>query len=123
MATQMANDFTYFDQSPAEARAGSILSVDQIQSIQNKLAIAAIEKINIEDNPLNPQIASLRRAKLDGEIGAYRFLIIGSEEAVKAAYDEAAATARLDEQKRQYNNAYQVFSAGSKVSSPSTISQ
>lgn len=121
MATALANDFSFYEQTPAEARAGATLSTDQIQHIQNKLAMAATEKINIEDNPLNPMLAALQRAKLDGEIGAYRSMIIGHQSAVSEAYEEAEAIAQLQQQKVKMVNAYEAFRQNDKSRSVSAI--
>lgn len=111
MATQLACDFTFFERTPEEMRAGETLTVDNIQNIQNLLALAATEKLNIEDNPLNPHLSALQRAKLDGEIGAYRTLIISSQAAVKETYDIATAAAKLQQQQAEIQSAYAQFTS------------
>lgn len=115
MATQIACDFTFFQRTPEEARAGAILTVDNVQHIQNLLAMASMEFLNTEDNPLNPGLVSLIRAKLQGEIGCYRSLLNGSMAAVQENYDLAILAAELDKQKETMQSAYAQFNNGTKA--------
>lgn len=109
MATQLASDFTFYDRTPEEARNGSILTADNIIHIQNLLGLAAVTLLNIESDPTNPGLAELQRAKLQGEIGAYRTLINTSREAEAEVFEEAKTRAQIEEQKQKYADKYEMF--------------
>jgi hypothetical protein len=76
MAKQIANQFTQYEfESEAEERDSCILNPGSVMNIQNKLALAALERANLEHDPLQPYLGIQREAALKGEMNAYQFLL------------------------------------------------
>lgn len=120
MATMMATDFSFFELTPAEYRAGCTLTSANIQCIQNLLCMAATELLNIEDDPMRPDLAKLQRAKLQGEIGAYRSIITNHQHAIDEARTELEDAKIIAQQKEFHKSAYASFNKDA-VPVPSTI--
>lgn len=76
MAKLLANQFTQYEfESDAEERDSCILNPGSVINIQNKLALAALERANLEHDPLQPYLGIQREAALKGEMNAYQFLL------------------------------------------------
>lgn len=82
MAHIVPNSFTSYKLTSEEVRAGSILTSNQIQVIQNLISEAAEEKISLKYDPQNPLVFVQREAELQGQIGILKFLLAQSDEAV-----------------------------------------
>jgi hypothetical protein len=79
MATLNLNSsFQSWNLTESERIAGSILSILQIQCIQNQIVSLAEEQITLPFLPENIQ----RNAELLGAIGALKYLLILSENAI-----------------------------------------
>lgn len=120
MATIMANDFSFFELTPAEYRSGCTLTADNIHCIQNLLCMAATELLNIEDDPMRPDLAKLQRAKLQGEIGAYRSIITNHQHAIDEARTELEDAVIIAKQKELHKSAYASFGKNATTVSPTT---
>ena len=75
MAQLLTNTFAVYDLTEEEALQGSILTIQQVQVIQNLLAGAAEEKLNLELDPLNPVKFAQEEASLKGQIDILRYLL------------------------------------------------
>lgn len=75
------NPFQLWILSEQEALQGAILTSLQKQVIQNQIAYAAISKMNLMFDPLNPQAFLQEEAAFKGKIQALESMIIASAEA------------------------------------------
>lgn len=93
MATlNLDNSFVSYNLTPEEELAGSILALDNLQVIQNKLSMVAHKRINVDLNTLDP-LSSLKDVSwLDGQIQAYRDLLDSHHLAVIERNKQTQAT-------------------------------
>lgn len=75
------NPFQLWILSEKENLQGSILTSAQKQVIQNQIAYAALSKINLTFDPLNPQLFMQEEALYKGKMQALEALLIASTEA------------------------------------------
>lgn len=75
------SSFLRYDLTPEELLVGSILTTLHIQCIQNQIAEAAEQRINIRIDPQNPLASLQEEAELQGRILALKYLITLSENA------------------------------------------
>jgi len=76
----IAGTFTYYQLTDREVLAGSILTSDQKAVIQNELAQAADNKLNLDFDPLNPTKFAQDEAFLKGQMSILRVLLLRSDE-------------------------------------------
>lgn len=89
MATQLNNKFTSFDLTPEEFKAGTILSLPQIQVLQNSLSEVALQKVELVYDPLNPVDFAQQVAYLQGKIDVLSLLIENSKAMELSLLEEA----------------------------------
>ena len=70
MAVIVDNTFTSYEMTQEEELQGSILIVSQMQVIQTRLAMLAEEKINLEFDPLHPEVYSQAESYLRGQMAS-----------------------------------------------------
>lgn len=75
------NPFQLWLLTDRETLQGSILTSAQKQVIQNQIAYAALSKINLTFDPLNPQLFIQEEALYKGKMQALEALLIASSEA------------------------------------------
>jgi hypothetical protein len=74
--------FISWELSPPEILQGTILTSLQVQVIQNRIALLAIEKLNFTFDPANLQRSFQEEAELQGKLRILQNLLIESENAV-----------------------------------------
>lgn len=82
MSQLITNDFSSFDLTEEEELQGTLLTVTQVQVIQNHLSAVAAEKIALEYDSANPILFAQQEAYKKGQLETYRF-ILDSHEAAK----------------------------------------
>lgn len=75
MARLQENPFTSWKLSEEEFRLGSTLTELNLKLIQNEIADAALEKLNLTFDPTNPLKFAQQEAELGGKIRALQYLI------------------------------------------------
>ena len=75
MAKQLNNEFSSYDLTEDEVVQGSILSIAQKHVLQNKIAVAASEKLAIEFDVNNPNTFIQQEAYKKGELAALQFML------------------------------------------------
>lgn len=89
MTNLKLNTFSSFDLTDEEERQGSMLSITQKQSIQNKIAVIAEEKINLEI-PINITTEFIQQeAGLRGQMQSLQYLLECSTYTEVAIEEEA----------------------------------
>ena len=93
MAELLPNSFTSYSLNDDEEIQGSILTLPQIQMIQNDLTIYAEERLALQFNPNEPVLFAQQEAYLRGQMDTLRYLLTRSDASV-----EAVATLHIDPQ-------------------------
>ena len=75
MASLVSISFTSWNLTQEELRMGSIFTDLNLKLIQNEISIAALEKLNLTFNPLNPNEFIQMEAELGGKIRALQYLL------------------------------------------------
>lgn len=96
MAYLIDNDFSTYHLNDEEEIQGQMLTLTQRQVIQNLLAKAAEEKINLEYNPEAKERFLQQEASLKGQMDILRFLLVSSD-AAEENYRELATANSTEE--------------------------
>lgn len=75
MSHLIQNTFAAFAMTPAEELEGSILTISQIQVLQNDLAANAEEMLVLEFDPLHPELYSQQESYKRGQMDILRFIM------------------------------------------------
>jgi len=75
MAKSEINTFTSFILSELETLQGSVLSVPQLQVIQNDMAQVAEQRLNIDLDPKNIVAFAQHEAFLKGQLSAFKTIL------------------------------------------------
>lgn len=81
MSLLLPSPFCSYQLSELEFNQGSILTTLQKQCIQNQISEAAIKKLNLKVDPLNPLSNLQQEAELQGTILSLQYLLTLSESA------------------------------------------
>ncbi len=95
MAYLIDNDFSTYYLTDDEETQGQMLTLTQRQVIQNLLAKAAEEKINLTYTPESKEIFLQQEASLKGQMDILRFLLASSD-AAEENYREIATANNTD---------------------------
>ena len=79
MSTLIPNRFSTYELTAQEALQGAVLTTLQKHVLQNHLANAAMEQVNLEYDALNPTKFAQEQASLKGQIDAYSFILDSSD--------------------------------------------
>ncbi len=79
MATLITNTFSAYHLTDQEALQGSILTVTQLQVIQNQLARVAEEKLALDFDPANPITYAQQEAYMKGQMDLLLYIIDSSQ--------------------------------------------
>lgn len=90
MAKIAIGTFTSFDLSHGECIAGSILTTDQKNVLQNDLSQIAENKLNLDFDPLNPTKFAQDEAFLKGQMSIIRVMLQRSDESELAYKTQAS---------------------------------
>lgn len=82
--------FTSFELTSQELVAGSILTTDQKNILQNDLSQIAENKLNLDFDPLNPTKFAQDEAFLKGQMSIIRVMLQRSDESELAYKTQAA---------------------------------
>lgn len=85
MSTPRITSFTSYNLTAEEYTSGTILSVLQVQVIQNLICDTAEAKIALTFDTANPQSFIQKEAELQGQIGILKHLLALSEESIQQA--------------------------------------
>lgn len=83
MATSVLNTFSSFSLSRREVLAGSVLTEDQANLMQNELSQIAEQRLALDFDPANSLIYAQNEAFLKGQMSVYRVLLDRSKESEK----------------------------------------
>lgn len=95
MSTVISSAFTRYAQTNQEQLAGSVLSGDQKQYIQNQLATIAEQRLALVPDPINYAVFIQDEAFLKGQMAAYQYMLDSSEaseDQLRALAEAQAAT-------------------------------
>ena len=95
MATLLNNEFAHYEFTEEEEIQGAIFNTLQKQVIQTLLAERAEERLSLKFDPKNPNEFVQQEASLQGQIEAYKYLLIASlaaEESLKPEVPETLNT-------------------------------
>lgn len=84
MAQPISNQFTSWKLSPEEELEGCMLNAGQVMVIQNDMANAAMQLINLDFTPDDPKDYLMKKAYLDAQVRTYQTMLDRSEKAVEA---------------------------------------
>lgn len=87
MAILIPNNFSSYNLTDDEVREGSILTITQLELLQNDLATAAEEKLVLEFDTTNPQTFIQQEAFKRGQIELLRYIIDRSLNAIEERAD------------------------------------
>jgi hypothetical protein len=90
MAKITTGTFTHWELTNTEILAGSILTTDQKNILQNELAQIAENKLNLDFDPLNPTKFAQDEAFLKGQMSIIRVMLLRSDESEIAYKNQAA---------------------------------
>ena len=105
MSTLLANDFTSYEFTPEEEREGRILTITQLEVLQNDRAAVAMDLIEENEKRTDQE-----RAYLRGQLDTLRKILNAHLDAVAARFNEAKSDAEFAAIKPPLNlDAYQAF--------------
>ncbi len=79
MATLITNTFSAYHLTDQEALQGSILTITQLQVLQNQLAQVAEEKLALDFDPTNPTTYAQQEAYMKGQMDLLLYIIDSSQ--------------------------------------------
>jgi hypothetical protein len=80
MAKLISNTFSSYELTARERLAGSILSTDQYNLLQNELSMVADNIIALDYDPAHPLKFVQNEAHLKGQLSILRFMLLRSDE-------------------------------------------